>query len=480
MTLVRDSLRAIALEPARPAWVRAHRSAWRLAVATVCIGACMGQLDASIVTVALPTIQREFHQGVSVVAWVGLAYLVALVSTVAAFGRLSDLVGRKLVYLYGLLVFVAGSALCAVAPSIDALIAFRVLQGLGAAMLQANSVAIIALAVPRERLGRAIGIQGASQALGLAAGPAVGGLLLALGGWRLLFLVNVPAGLVAFALGWFLLPRSAELPRGERFDRAGLVLLVPAVAATLYVLTLGGSHAGGPGAAILLGGVAIALLVALCIHERRAASPLIALELLRDRDVTSGIAGALCSYVVLFGVLLAAPFFLEQGLGLGVAASGATLAAMPLAMVLTAAVTGRLCERVATRHLAVSGMAWCAAVLVVVAMAHAGTATLVVELAALGIGIGLFTPSNNTSVMRAAPRARAGAASGLLNMGRGLGTAVGLAVTSLVLELAGPTTAAAHARAFGVTALVLAVVAAIGAFAASLARSDPPFKPTAS
>jgi EmrB/QacA subfamily drug resistance transporter len=467
VTTVRDSVRSLALEPARPAWVRAHPGAWRLAVATVCIGACMGQLDASIVTVALPTIQREFHQNVAVVAWVGLAYLVALVSTVAAFGRLSDLIGRKLVYLYGFVVFVAGSALCAVAPSIDALIAFRVLQGLGAAMLQANSVAIIALAVPRERLGRALGVQGAAQALGLAAGPALGGLLLALGGWRLLFLVNVPAGVVAFGLGWFLLPRSAALQRGERFDGTGLALLVPAVATTLFVLTLVGDHAVGRGAVVLLVVVAIALVTAFCVHERRATSPLIGLELLKSRDVISGAVGALCSYVVLFGVLLATPFFLERGLGLGVAASGAILAAMPVAMVVTAAIAGRLSERVSTRRLATSGMACCASVLGVIALAHQSAGVLAVELALLGVGIGMFTPSNNTSVMRAVPRPRSGEASGLLNMGRGMGTAVGLAVTSLLLELVGPSTPAAHARTFGVTALVLAAVAAAGAVAAS-------------
>ena len=402
----------------------------------------------------------------------GLAYLVALVSTVAAFGRLSDLVGRKLVYLYGFVVFVAGSALCALAPSIGALIAFRALQGVGAAMLQANSVAIIALAVPRERLGRAIGVQGAAQALGLAAGPAVGGLLLALGGWRLLFLVNVPAGIVAFGLGWFLLPRSADLQRGGRFDTTGLVLLVPAVAATLCVLTLAGGHAGERGTVVLLGVVAVALVVAFCVHERRATSPLIGLELLRSRDVTTGVVGALCSYVVLFGILLATPFFLERGLGLGVIAAGATLAAMPLAMVVTAAVAGRLAERVATRRLATSGMVVCAVVLGAAAAVHATAGALVVELALLGVGLGLFTPSNNTSVMRAVPRRCSGEASGLLNMGRGLGTAVGLAVTSLVLELVGPSTPTAHARAYVATALVLAVVAVAGAVAASLATPD--------
>lgn len=471
MTTIRGSWQGLATEPARPAWVRAHGGAWRLAVATVCIGAVMGQLDASIVTVALPTIERDFHESVTVVAWVGLAYLVALVSTVAAFGRLSDLVGRKLVYLYGFVVFVAGSALCAFAPSIDALIACRVLQGVGAAMLQANSVAIVTLAAPKERLGRALGAQGAAQALGLAAGPVVGGLLLALGGWRLLFLVNVPAGALAFGLGWFLLPRSTHLQRTARFDVRGLCLLVPAVAVTLLALTSVGSPAVHRGMLATLVLAAIALAVAFTLHERRASAPLLRLEVLGDRTVRAGVLGALCSYVVLFGVLLATPFFLERGLGLGVAASGATLAAMPVAMVAAAAVAGRLAERIPTGRLATGGLAWSTAVLVVLALTHASAASLTVELAALGVGIGLFTPANNASVMRAVPRDCAGEASGLVNMGRGLGTAIGLALTSLVLELAAPSGAAAHGRAFAVTMLVLAAVGAVGALAASRATT---------
>jgi EmrB/QacA subfamily drug resistance transporter len=468
---LRDSIRRIAAEPERPSWVRRHPRSWHLAVATVCIGAFMGQLDASIVTVALPTIQRSFHEGVSTVCWVGLAYLVALVSTVAAFGRLSDMCGRKLLYLYGFVVFIAGSALCALAPSLDALVAFRVLQGLGAAMLQANGVAIIALAVPRTRLGRALGIQGAAQAVGLAAGPAIGGVLLALGGWRLLFLVNVPAGVVAFTLGWFLLPRSHELQRGARFDRAGLALLVPAVAATLLALTIGGTHAGGTGVLVALTVGAIALVAGFCVHLRRTAEPLLKVDVLADRDVSSGVLGALCSYVVLFGVLVTTPFFLERGLGLDVAASGATLAAMPVAMGVTAALAGRLIERLGTRRLAVAGMALSAVALVGLSLVHGSVGVLVAGLVALGVGIGLFTPSNNTSVMRAAPRASAGEASGLLNMGRGMGTAVGLAITSLLLAIA-PSTPVAHGRTFALSAAVLAGVATIGAVVASLARSS--------
>ncbi|MHB8328706.1 MAG: MFS transporter, partial [Acidimicrobiales bacterium] len=203
--------RRLLVEPPRPAAVRDRPSAFWLVVATVCIGAFMNQLDASIVTVAFPTLQRQFHVTIGAVTWVGLTYLLTLVGLITAVGRVADMVGRKLLYIYGFLVFIVGSALCGLAPTLGALDVFRVLQGIGAAMIQANSVAIIVLAVPAGKLGRAIGIQGAAQALGLAMGPTLGGLLIALGGWRLIFFVNVPAGLIGTALGWFLIPRSRHL-----------------------------------------------------------------------------------------------------------------------------------------------------------------------------------------------------------------------------------------------------------------------------
>ena len=160
-------------EPRRPRSIRSSPRAYWYVVATVCIGAFMGQLDASIVTLALPQLGRELHAHVGAVEWVALSYLLVLVATVATVGRLADAVGRKLLYVYGFAVFTVGSALCGLAPTLGLLIAARVLQAVGAAMLQANSVALITEAVPRPLLGRALGVQGTAQALGLALGPAV-------------------------------------------------------------------------------------------------------------------------------------------------------------------------------------------------------------------------------------------------------------------------------------------------------------------
>ena len=280
-------------------------------VGTVCIGAFMGQLDASIVTLALPSMARDLHASVGAVEWVALAYLLVLVATVTTVGRIADAVGRKLLYVYGFGVFTAGSVLCGVAPTLPVLIGARVLQAIGAAMLQANSVALIAEAMPPSLLGRGIGVQGGAQALGLALGPAVGGLLLALGGWRLIFLVNLPAGVIGLALGWFLLPRSRSRREFGAADRLSPLLLALAAAGPLVYLSLGSRAGYADG--VLLGCLAVGVIGALAFirRERRVAVPLIDLSILRRPALAVGLSSGLVSYLALFGILFAVPYYLS-------------------------------------------------------------------------------------------------------------------------------------------------------------------------
>src|SRR5580704_10300519 len=195
-------------EPARPAVIREHPLAPWLAVAAVCLGAFMGQLDASVVTVAFPALQRQFGTGLASVQWVSLAYLLVLTALLVPAGRWSDRVGRKLMYLYGFVVFAGSSAACGLAPSLGALIALRVVQAGGAALLQANSVALVVTSVPARTRRAALGVQAAAQAVGLACVPVVGGVLVGTVGWRWVFLINVPVGLLAVVAGWYLLPRT--------------------------------------------------------------------------------------------------------------------------------------------------------------------------------------------------------------------------------------------------------------------------------
>ncbi|HXZ99225.1 MAG TPA: DHA2 family efflux MFS transporter permease subunit [Candidatus Binatia bacterium] len=450
-------------EPPRPRGIAGRPNAYWYAVGTVCIGAFMGQLDASIVTVAFPHIGRTFDAGLGAVAWVGLAYLLVLVALVTAFGRIADMVGHKLLYTYGFVVFIVGSALCGLAPTLLSLDAFRLVQAVGAAMLQANSVAIILLAMPREKLGRAIGVQGAAQALGLALGPSVGGGLIALGGWRLIFYVNVPVGLAATVLAWFLIPRSRDLQHRARFDWPGLALFVPAVAAVLYAISLGDQDGWlSPDIVVALaGGVVLAVLFV--IRERSTKAPVIGLGLFRRVRFSAGISSGLLSYLVMFGTLFIVPFYLEDGpQHLSSGMTGLELTVMPAALGVVAPLAGRAADRVGPRTLTVAGMAVTAAALLALAATRPAGPLILPLLAVVGAGLGLFTPPNNAAIMGSAPREQAGLASGILNTTRGLGTAMGLATTSLVLGLVAGTSARVPALVvdgFTASALYLAIVA---------------------
>src|SRR5450631_380575 len=270
----------LVVEPRRPAAIRNWPNAPWLVVATVSIGAFLGQLDASIVTLALPTLQQQFHASLAGVEWVALSYLLVLIASVTAVGRLADMIGRKLLYTYGFAIFTLASVGCGLSPSLGVLIGFRVVQALGAAMLQANSVALIATAIPKASLGRAIGIQGAAQATGLALGPTVGGLLIGVAGWRSIFFVNGPVGLIGLVLAWLLLPRTRELAPRMRFDWLGLGLFGPAVVAFLLALNVAG-NSGFVTPLVLLG--AAAALVGLFIRrEQRTDAPMIGLQLFRN------------------------------------------------------------------------------------------------------------------------------------------------------------------------------------------------------
>ena len=212
--------RSIWREAPRPAVIRESRLAPWLAVGVVCFGAFMGQLDASIVTITFPAMEHDFSVPVAAVQWVSLVYLLGLVALLAPAGRLGDAAGRKLVYTYGFAVFTVASAVCGLAPSLGVLVCLRLVQATGAAMLQANSVALVTTSAPRDRIRFALGVQAAAQAIGLALGPTLGGLLTSTVGWRAVYWVNVPVGLTAIVAGRYLLPACL---RPLLWDRVGTV-----------------------------------------------------------------------------------------------------------------------------------------------------------------------------------------------------------------------------------------------------------------
>jgi EmrB/QacA subfamily drug resistance transporter len=411
-----------------------------LIVGTVCVGAFLGQLDASIAGLVLPTLEETFAAPVTSVAWVAIAYLVALAAFVVPFGRLADLAGRKLLYTAGFVVFIVGSALCGFAPSLGWLIVFRVVQAIGAAMLQANSVAIITAAVVRRRLGRAIGIQGAAQAIGLSVGPSVGGFLIDALGWRWVFFIAVPFGILGTLLAWLVLPRTtstdshaAHLAR-ERFDWLGALLLGPSVALVLLALTFANDWGWTSPTFIAVSMAAAACVGLFLAAERRAASALVEMRLFCSRTFSIGIVAGLLSYSVLFGTLFLIPFYLERGLGLSAAQAGLFLSPIPLALGVMAPLAGLLTDSFGSRAPTVIGMLLTAVALAALGLVARGeSVAMLLLLGLVGVGLGLFTPPNNSGIMGSAPPSRLGVAGGILNMTRSLGTSLGVALTGALL-----------------------------------------------
>ncbi|WP_084010868.1 MFS transporter [Pseudofrankia sp. DC12] len=434
-------------ERARPSTVRNLRGGWWLAVATVCFGAFMGQLDASIVTLTYAPLRAQFHAPLAAVEWVSLAYLLPLVALLVPVGRLADSHGRKLFYLYGFLVFTAASAACGLAPSLAVLITFRAVQAVGAAMLQANSVALVVTSAPRPRMRAALGVQAAAQALGLALGPTIGGALVATVGWRWVFGINVPIGLIALVAGYYLLPRTHERTHAARLDWAGLTLLATAATALLLAVSaISGLHVPAGGAVALF---AVALLAGggLVLWERRTAAPMIDVHVLRDSGVARGLVGASGGYLVLFGPLVLIPIVLVDH-GVSALHAGLVLTALPAGFAVAASGAGSvLPNRWSDRRRCTLGAAACTSALTAMLVAPLTPAWLVSLLVVLGLGLGAYTPANNSMIMGAIPARTAGTGGGLINMTRGLGTALGVALVTLALHLADGTAGARLALA---------------------------------
>ncbi len=403
-----------------------------LAVATVCLGAAMAAIDASIVSVGLPTMQAAFHTTPNDIAWVSLAYLLALTTVVVLAGRLADSMGRSRMYRYGFVVFGIASAGCGFAPALWVLLVSRVAQGVGAAMLQANSVAIVTSSVPASMRGRAIGVQGAAQAVGLSIGPAVGGLLIGAFSWQAIFLVNLPIAALALVVAPYTLPKDARREGGHapKVDVTSSLLL--AASLTLLLLAMRGQ---GVWYLELAAGLAIGYLFA--TRQIRVSQPLIHPSVVRVVHVSGGVLLGMLSFSVLYGTFFLLPYYFERVRGLPAVHMGIIVSTIALAMTAVAPLAGTIADRFGNRTVAVAGLVVTAAgsLLMYLWTTNIAFAWTVPALILVGAGAGVFTPPNNSSVMGHSPSEHLGVTGGLLNMGRSIGMTFGNALAAALFSL---------------------------------------------
>jgi EmrB/QacA subfamily drug resistance transporter len=409
-----------------------------LVVGACCIAGLMGQIDASIVQLALPTLGRVFDSTLESVSWVALSYLLGVAAFMPIFGQLCRIFGRKLFYIVGFVAFTSASALCGYAPDLLTLVGLRFVQGVGGAMIGANSMALVVEATDKSRRGRALGLYAAAQAIGISAGPVAGGLLIGTLGWPWVFWVNVPIGLISIVAAWLVLPVTAQQGPTQTFDWRGALLLVPALA--LAVFALNQVSALGLTSPVLLGsvGAAIVLIFLFVRQESKMQSPLVDLALLKSPAFLGGALACALSYAMLYGMFFLASFALVRGYEDSPVVAGLKLAIVPISIGVAAPIAGGLADWIGARLLSVAGMALCFTALVALTAVVMEPAPNLwagfLGLVAFGIGLGVFIAPNNQATINAAPANLSGVAGAMLNLTRILGTVAGVASASAVLS----------------------------------------------
>ncbi len=405
---------------------------WRVLGATA-IGAFIAPFDGSVVAIALPRIGPALHLSFVGALWVQLIYLLVLTVALIPAGRLADTWGGLRLYRIGLVVFALASAAAGLSTSTEWLLAARCIQGLGAALLSATSTALVTEAFPQSERGKALGLNVTAVYLGLALGPALGGLLTEQVGWRSIFYVNVPVAAASLALGWGLVSRRhAARPRTRAgFDLPGLGLLVIALAAGMAGVSLApiwGWTAPASLALMLAGATGVIVLVA---WESGRADALLDVGLFRrSRLFATANLAALANYVAFSAVTVLTSVFLEVVSGRSPEQAGLVLVAAPAAMVALSWLAGRASDVFGSRWLSSGGMAVIAAGLVMLSQLPAQPVMpeLVGELVVVGVGMAAFSSPNTSAVMGSVPRAQLGVASGMLGTMRFLGQALSIGV----------------------------------------------------
>ena len=410
-------------------------SSW-LVVGTVSIGTFMGNVDASIVNVALPTIGSIFHVGPPVFQWVVTAYLLAITMTLTLFGKISDRSGKKLIFQMGVVLFSLASLLCGLAPSLNILIAGRVLQGLGASMFVSTVMAIIVETVPANRRGAAIGFIGAVIAAGHITGPVLGGILIDTFGWRSIFDVNVPIGLFAAILGQFTLTQNVPAAKSP-LDRSGTFYMMAWILA--FSLTLSNLSSWGLTSEYTKTGITLFLFFLFLFLRRETLTdtPLVRLDFFHIAEFTLGNLTGFLSYVLLFFSAVMLPLYLHHVRGQTSLDIGLLLSPQAIGMILASPFAGKLADRIGPTWPTTIGMLTITLSDLLLTYLGRHTSLLVFSGSVFltGLGNGLFMSPNNSSVMSSLPKEVAGSANGILATIRNLGMVVGTATAILVLHL---------------------------------------------
>ncbi len=415
----------------------------RRALVSLSLSMLMPSLDTSIANAGLPTLAQAFNASFQEVQWVVLAYLLAITTLIVSVGRLGDILGRRRLLLIGIGLFTVASLFCGIAPTLWLLIAARAIQGIGAAIMMALTVALVGETVSKERIGSAMGLLGTMSAIGTTLGPSLGGVLIAGLGWRMIFLVNLPIGVLNFLLAHHYLPIDSKTEHKENraeFDKAGTILLAMTLAAYALAMTIGRGHFGI--LSIILLAVAIVGVGLFILVETKVASPLVKLSMFRNPLLSASLSMSTLVSTVMMATLVVGPFYLTQGLGLETAFVGLALSVGPLVAALAGVPSGRIVDRFGTQRMTIVGLVGLAVGSFSLSMMTPsfGVIGYITPIIVITASYALFQASNNTAVMTGIRPDERGVISGMLSLSRNLGLITGASVMGAVFAIASATT----------------------------------------
>jgi EmrB/QacA subfamily drug resistance transporter len=454
------------------------RSRPSLVLAVCCLSVLLVSLDTTILNVALPAIQEDLHCSVSGLQWTLDAYTIVLASLLILAGSTADRVGRRRVFLLGLVLFTGGSALCSLAPSLDWLIAFRMAQAVGGCMLTPVAMAILAnvFPQPRER-ARAIGVWGGVVGISMAAGPILGGVLVQTAGWRSVFWLNVPIGLAALLLAARFVPES-RAPRPRRLDPVGQLLVIAALGTLTYaIIEAPGRGWTSPVIVACLLSAAVAS-IALVPYETRREDPLIDPRLFRSAPFSGATVMAVCAFTALGGFLFANTLYLQQVLGLSALDTGVRLLPMAVLSLICPPLAGRIVGSRGPRiPLLLAGAGMAAGGMLAIPATRAGDRSDILLYAAyalFGLGFGFVNAPITYAAVSGLPRAQAGVAAAIAATSRQVGAALGIAVTGATIAAGARQAPWWIIAGCGLAVLALGILTSGPRAARTTEGSDPP------
>lgn len=398
---------------------------WRVLI-IVCIGIFISTLDGSIVNIANPSIAADFSVSMQRVQWLVTAYMLIITATLLFFGKIGDRVGGQRIYTYGFLVFTIGSLFCAISPGLGLLTASRIFQGIGSSMMMATGMGITSNSFPPEERGRALGITGGIVGIGNMTGPGLGGLILGSFHWPAIFLINLPIGLIGFALAVKYLPEQPQNANNRKFDIPGTLLF--ALSSIMVVLSFSIKQTPE---LWLLGASLLSIFIFFRI-EKKSEYPLLDFDLFKIRRFSDGNIMALIAYSIQPFVIFLMPFYLEGVLHYSTARSGLTMSITPIAMAITAPLAGSLSDRIGSSRLTPLSFFLLGAANLLMSTLNADSPGIMVGcyLALFGIGMGAFGSPNNNAILGSIPRYKAGYAGGFVSTIRNFSFALGTSIST--------------------------------------------------